>query len=89
MLSIRQAPFMEEGLGDTEDGVISSPGGEIEIAACRQSLCRVDGSRGFVGELTGSVFHAGMASSRRLARNGVSERAQSVSGKKTRLTLRV
>ena len=36
MLSRTQAPFMEEGLGGIEHGVISSPGGEIEIAACRR-----------------------------------------------------
>lgn len=68
-----------------EHRVVGTIGGKVQVIASAKGLGRADGAAGLIQQLAGLVFHAGIASSRTLARNEDPWMVQSLSGTKVRL----
>ena len=82
-----QALLVEQGFRHIEHGVVGAPDGRLGVTAGELPLCCGNRALGFGEELLRGRLHAGTASSRTFARNGVSWLRQSRSRKNTLLML--
>ncbi len=82
-----QASFMEQSFGDIKHRIIGASRRELRVFGVEQSPCGPHGALRLFEKLSGLLFHAAMASSRTLRRNGLSRCRQSSKDTKTRLTL--